>query len=436
MASAVIALLYRELNLTDGFDRLDSVRIIRLSDGAYSIGKKCYFPSEAVKHDDILPRVAETVYSSGKSKHQQGEARKLLEAIGVKEVGESEQVQAILERRYTHNVEAPSEKTHFEDLKRFIALVEKEPKTSKLFASFHILQSISGKWGKPEEIFLDDPYLTTGLRAYYQELANEIPSEIAQQYALSGIPADKLRKFAESVGVQTTLNIRQQGTHLQPSKDDLRADYYEYNVKWTSSAIDEDWILPGLGNVLRSPSLVISQLVWKTLTNAGAQVLRARFRPNRGYVTKEEPSSLVLTLQQYPWIPQIDGSFVRPPQACSELLPSGFPYDLVKRGLKRYFSAKTRRSALRKTGKGKALLGYWDFLTQKPWNEPRSSPNCRKRSKNVSSPNSIGSSVRPFRSMSRGTPSAGTNASANRRTMRRIGSLSNAHGRCPSGAKP
>jgi hypothetical protein len=355
------ALLYRELNLADRFDRLDSVRIIRLSDGTYSIGKKCFFPSTAVKHDDILPRVAEAVYSSGNSKLQQGEARKLLEAIGVKEVGESEQVQAILERRYTHNAEAPSEKTHFEDLKRFISLVEKEPKTSKLFASFHILQAISGMWRKPEEIFLDDPYLTTGLRAYYQELASEIPSEIAQQYALSGISTDKLRQFAESVGVQTRLNIQRQSTHLHPSKHYLRADYYGYNVKWTSSAIDEDWILPGLRNVLRRPSLVISQLVWKTLTNAGPQVLGARFRPNRGYVTKEAPSSLMLTLQQYPWIPQSNGSFARPPQACSELLPSGFPFDPGEPWLKAvlFGEDEEKRSAENKQRESTArILGF------------------------------------------------------------------------------
>jgi hypothetical protein len=36
------------------------------------------------------------VYTSGKSKSQQENARKFLDAIGVREVGETEQVEAIL----------------------------------------------------------------------------------------------------------------------------------------------------------------------------------------------------------------------------------------------------------------------------------------------------------------------------------------------------
>lgn len=321
------ALLYRELSPGDDFYRLESVKIVRLSDGSYSVGAKCYFPTETVTHDELLPRVAAGVYSSGKSKPQQGEARKFLEAIKVREVGESEQAEAILERRYKPNAEAPSEKTHIEDLKRFIALAEKEPNTSKVFARFYIFKCAGGKWRKPNEIFLDDPYLSTGLKVYYQKLGSEIPSELAEQYALSGIPAEKLGKFAQSVDAQTKLNIQWQSAFLHPYKDDLYSHYYGSNTSITNSAINEDWILPSLINVLRSPSLAISQLIWRTLTNAGEKVLKARFRPNQKYGTKEAPSSLVLTLQQLSWIPQTSGRFVTPSQARAGLLPSGFPFD-------------------------------------------------------------------------------------------------------------
>ena len=42
---------------------------------------------------------------------------------------------------------------------------------------------------------------------------------------------------------------------------------------------------------------------------------------------RTEPSTLVLTLRKLSWVPQQDGSFVRPAEASQELLPEGFAFD-------------------------------------------------------------------------------------------------------------
>jgi hypothetical protein len=320
------ALLYEALGPSDEFQLLGWSKIVRLSDGSYSVGEQCFFPTETVIHDELLPRVAAAVYSSGQSKHQQEAARKFLVALGVREVGESEQVQAILQRRYENNSKRPDEKTHLEDLKRFIALVEKEPSTSRLFAGSYIFKCSADKWRMPREIFLDDPYLSTGLRLYYQELGNEIPSELTKHYALSAISSDQLARFAQLIGAQCKLNIQRQSAFEHPAKKDLVSDYYR-STRTSDNEINEDWVLIGLCDVLRKPSLDISLLVWRTLTNADPKVLKARYRPNAKFEPKEQPSSLVLTLQQYAWVPQVDGGFVLPSQARAALLPPGFPFD-------------------------------------------------------------------------------------------------------------
>ena len=76
-----------EYRRNQALTRLKNLQIVRLSDGSYSVGSKCYFPGSGGEYDEILPRVARGIYSSGKNKTEQEDARKLLEEIGVREVG-------------------------------------------------------------------------------------------------------------------------------------------------------------------------------------------------------------------------------------------------------------------------------------------------------------------------------------------------------------
>jgi len=152
---------------------LTSLRIVRRSDSTYGNAKNSFFPSDGVDHDEVLPRVDRSVYTSGKSKTQQQNARTFLEQIGVREVGESEQVEAILEQRYTNANFKPQK----QDLKRFIALVEKDPTKTNLFGNYFIFERKDGKWGTPGHVFLDEPFMYTGLISYYEVIEN--PTRLA-----------------------------------------------------------------------------------------------------------------------------------------------------------------------------------------------------------------------------------------------------------------
>ena len=132
---------------------------------ASDVGGNCFFPSENTLHDDGLPRVDARVYTSGNSRTQQDKARTFLEKVDVREVGEAEQVEAILKRRYSEGNVSPRK----EDLMRFVALVEKWPYKARLFADYPIFERKDGRYGRPSEVFLDKPFLDTGLSAYYEE---------------------------------------------------------------------------------------------------------------------------------------------------------------------------------------------------------------------------------------------------------------------------
>jgi len=318
------SLLYKELRPDAEFHRLASLTIVRLSDGTYSAGSKCYFSTDGVEHDVVLPRVENAIYLSGKNKTQQDEARKLLEKIGVREGGETEQVQAILKQRYT----AEAFKPDMKDLKRFIALVAKDPAQSELFADYFIFKRSDEKWGKPIQIYLDSPILETGLSAYYGALgAHADRAAIAPCYAEADVSIEKLQKFAQAIGVQTRLEIIETKCHGNPEWQYLRS----VSGQRFTSPLDQDYFIEKLDVVLSRPTRELAKLVWRTMCALpkypSPSRLQASYQINSANGPRHADSQLVHTLRKYAWVPQRDRGFVRPIEADRNLLPKGFPFD-------------------------------------------------------------------------------------------------------------
>lgn len=322
------ALLYSDYLSTAGWKKdgyikkLKAFRIVFLSDGNFSVGTKCFFPSDGVVHDEVLPRVDAGVYTSGKSKVQQENAKRFLEEIGVHEVGEAEQVEAILKQRYTNTNLKPKK----EDLKRFIALVEKEPDKAKLFEGFWIFERKDGKWGKPCQVYLDQPFKDTGLSAYYDALGKATERDaITKKYLDCGVAVKRLVKFAETVGVQTRLAITKTRCFSNPQWPYLRSVLGKRNT----SPINLDYVIDGLEDLFARPSLVISKLIWQTMCSLPQHpdYLHAKYQKNERWGYHDADSQLVHQLRTSTWIPQGDGVFVRPTEASRELLPEGFPFD-------------------------------------------------------------------------------------------------------------
>ena len=355
------ALLYHEFSPDEDWDRIEPLLIVRLSDGSYQTGKKSYFPSETTKHDELLPRVDEAVYSSGRSKTQREAAKKLLGAIGVREVGEVEQVQAILDQRYS----APSIQPRQSDLKRFIALVEKEPVQSKLFAKYHIFERVDGKWGTPAQVFLDSPFLETGLTVYYDTLGEKAKRKaLATSYADLKISAERIRKFAEAVGVQTHLEISE-------------AHCWE-NPQWTylcgvggersTSPINQDFTILDLKKLLSRPSTELSKLVWRTMCSLPRYPNRlvAKYQRNATHGYRAADSQLVHTLRECAWVPQTGDKFVRPAEANKDELPEGFAFDPGYEWLKKVQFGEGNRQRAEENAKRETAakeLGFSDTQT-------------------------------------------------------------------------
>ncbi|MBL0225251.1 MAG: hypothetical protein IPQ16_06645 [Geobacteraceae bacterium] len=319
------ALLYKELEPENELYQLEDTNIVKISDGSFSKADKCYFPTDDCKHDDILPRVDINVYTSGKSKIQQANSRKFLEEIGVKEVGEAEQVEAILKQRYSNDSDSPDKKTHIKDINRFISLLDNEPNKAHMFKDYYIFHGNDDEWYQPNDFYLDSPFVSTGLSRYYDAIGDAssiIP--LNKSYSKCGIDLNKFVIFAKAVGVHYSIQITKASCYQNPKVTYLvwqapgRASTYEHN---------EDYQIDSIVKVIRNKSIDISRLIWKTISSSTKSWTKARYCKNYSQPYRYAPSQLAVILTNNEWIPQDNGQFVRPKDVSVKSLPKGFPID-------------------------------------------------------------------------------------------------------------
>lgn len=315
------AFLYEEFSRPVDRHKLKKLKnrcVVRQRSGEHGIGGDCFFPNEGIEQDDIFPRVDAAVYTSGKDRERQDQARKFLEEIGVREVGEAEQIEAVLKQRYDGKKFDPRKK----ELGRFIALVEKEPIKAELFRPYFIFEGTDGKWHKPSSIFLDKPFKDTGLSVYYDAVKQAKRYALANWYQNYNIPVERIAKFAEAVGAQVQLVPKEVSCQDNPEWSYLRSVGGERE----RSPIDKDYIILGLEDLLAKSSIDISRLLWSMLRSLREDCLKATYRKNLSYGPHYADSQLVHHLRKAAWIPQKNGRFVRPAEADSTQLPEDFDF--------------------------------------------------------------------------------------------------------------
>ena len=325
--------------LDDDWNGSAELRVVRCSDGSYRTGGESYFPDDDVEHDEDFPRVAKTVYSTGRNEREQDKARRFLEDIGVREVNETERVRVILENRYSQSaVDREDFRPDINEIGRFVSLVKSEPEQASLFSKYYIFQCEDELWRKPKRVFLDSPYLDTGLSAYYQSLAEDSREKraLSPDYENSGIEPERLGKFAERVGSQTKLHPRKQRiTSEHPAWTYISS---LDNGGWSYSyGIDEDYDISEFSLLLTKPDLNKSKLIWDTVRKLPEDYLQAKYRSNSRFDLQIADSTFVHRLRKTEWIPQeFEGeiTFVKPQQATVDKLPGGFPYEKGQKWLR------------------------------------------------------------------------------------------------------
>ncbi len=302
--------------------KLRRVRIVRLTDGTYSVGDQCYYPEKSAQDEIEFPQIDSAVYQPDGNSGENQAPRKFLDEIGVRRIDEKERVERILKRRYNPDTFAPN----ISEIGRFVCLIEKQPEAAAIFQNYFIIKRSDDKWGKPSQAFLDSPFLETGLKAFYGNFAeNAERFPVSDEYYNAGVDAARLVKFFKTVGVQTALDIIPTSCRNNTAWGYLQmASGY-----WTSTGIDRNYMIKGLGQALKWPSQGLAMLIWKTMCSLppSSDYLMATYRQNQSNGARSGISQLVHKLMIAEWVPKEDGRFVKPSAAARDLLPAGFPFE-------------------------------------------------------------------------------------------------------------
>ncbi|NMF98955.1 hypothetical protein GPA27_16370 [Aromatoleum toluolicum] len=339
------------------YGELDETCIVRMANGTYRVPRGAYFQTGPLSLQDPLPRVDEEVLTCGTRKTQQAEARKFLMNIGVKVPGEWEEIGLLLRTRYGSPGGAPSEKIYLEDLKRLIEFIEKNPQARTLIgaACFFRIDSPEFGWGKASDVYLDSPYLPTGLAHFYASAKkqSECRWPLDPWYLSCGIPAEKIARFAALCGCES--EFKGLFVQCQCNGNPKKSYLYQAPGQRAGNYIDRDYAITAQAlRMLQSKQIAASLLVWSAMRRAGASVLRARFQWNDRGGSHFADSQLICTLKDLEWVPLSDGSFVRPREATQRLLHKGFAVDTGDTWLERVeFGAEERRRATETTARAK-----------------------------------------------------------------------------------
>lgn len=307
------------------------VKIILCSDGVYRKGEGCFFPTTEIEKDIEYPRVAKRICTSNREKNNN--IYQFFIEIGVREVDEKVEIEAILEERYSQNLlQNKVVRGNTGDIKIFIDFIRKYPGETAIFREYYIFKTEEGKWGKPHDIYLDSPFLDTGLREWCKTLGkfNRL-SALSSEYTACSIKPDKVGEFAEKLGVFTNLPI-------EMSKVSCEHPEWPYlnrrgGERDTGNGTNEDYFITNLRAFLASPSVSKAKLVWGTIIKLGNRWIKyskASFGRNASNIVSAK-STLVHDLMTAEWVPQKKTSeeyyFVSPRNASVERLPEDFQYD-------------------------------------------------------------------------------------------------------------
>jgi hypothetical protein len=321
------ALLNEDPNATS---RWSGSRIVLLDTGEHEVPGRCFFPQET-PGDVIGARVALGTYTSGKSTPQQQAARSFLERIGVREMGEAEEIVRILHDRYRVPADDLDLETHFADLRRFMAYVAENPQTDLGLRTHRILRTARGGWATPQDLYVDGPYRETYLSAFFASTLEPHKERLTPAYLDAGFAADAFVSFAERIGVQTRLVAKETRCDRNPDWAYLQSVPGER----FRNPVNRDWTIEGLVERLQEPTLDLSRLIWRTLRHLPPEQLQARYQKNQGSGSHVAPSQLVHLLRRTAWVAQTgDTPFVIPADAVRSMLPlQGFAYEEGERWL-------------------------------------------------------------------------------------------------------
>ena len=317
------AFLYNELSIEEDFEELDGSRIIKLEGSGFSKPKDCFFKKDGFSRKNIK-WVDPEIFTQGKNKKEQRtKAQKFLQEVGVKEIGEEEEIKILLDERYKDITEPVELSINAKDLRVFTDYLEKDSSFANKLKDYKIFICSNGEMKAAKNIFIDTPFKKTGLTSYFGELLSPKAYGLSDEYkkVMDGIDIVSLTK---KLGAKFNVPILKTSCKNNPKAELL---YFASYSRRTSYEEDTDYAIAELSRLMKSPNLNLSKIIWNSICKANEQWWQARYCRNFSDPYKTNLSHLGYVLKAAKWIPQENEMLVIPAEASVEKMPGGFEFD-------------------------------------------------------------------------------------------------------------
>ena len=300
------------------------VRVTENGDERHVPGSKAYFPKGKSYAD--LPQIKRTVLLS-KSEQTTRKIEDALVALGVKEIGDEERIDLLLDTYYSEGAPSVGREQHINHMRTFVRWWKKEKAADK-FTDRSIFKVVDEeRLQKSADCYIDSPLRASGLAHIYGTPRPGIELKCRLWSRYKELSSEGFCEFAEACGVLSSLPIVHQSCYHHPHEQILRQDYNKSGTRYTDSAIDNDYTIPALTVLLKANDIRINALVWRTMCNAAPDKLEAVYRPNQRYQVRRDKSSLIMQLAEAKWIPDVKGTGHTPAQISKDELHADFKPD-------------------------------------------------------------------------------------------------------------
>lgn len=303
---------------------LQEIPLVRLRDGSRSKhveGPQTHLP--AMRSDNAKSRVpVELAYfEDDEDTKRSNNLRSFYRAAGVKRWDERAKIERRLAPYRAHKFpEDESEAVppkHLEDMKAFVKFGIADPVGARtMFRNVHFIlvadEDGDLMWGRPLDVYLDEPFRSTGLSALY--------AGDGDKYPLPGfyLAIEAIDDFLASVGTAAGVEIVPSPVSQNPKYD--RSWAYGKNENYNTKRID--WDISNFVAVVETGDPTLLRSLWEEISAAPTARAVAIYQANASYNQYRFDSLALQKLAGSAWIPSHHGELQRPRNVTLDELPA------------------------------------------------------------------------------------------------------------------
>lgn len=308
MAESKSSLVHLSINNAPIFKTVNG-NFASIKDRVYLLREDEEHTSSHCEHNFILP---ELYTGPGKKKEQ---ALKFLEDLDIGYFSMDAMCLEILDK-YQGETSVVSPDEHINDIE---TLIKFGKFSSEEINSKKILQSNTGVYSCPNEVFLGVPYAQNNELYKLSNVLRISPISSIYKNRLKPSSLETFLKTVKNSNIVKGLTIER----VRASKNPLYWEKLWSNGRSSLYGTDEDFTIKGLDLILASSFLTkaASELIWNFLLDVSEEYLHASYSPNRSCSTKRCDSFFVQLLAEHKWLLHSDGNLYSPEETSIENLP-------------------------------------------------------------------------------------------------------------------